>query len=177
MASDHMEGGVVHAEGKTVPKIGLAGDLLHRIDIVKSTTMTLLVAPGSIDGTEQEVLVPFVTLDFKGSGQVEDDDVENVFFSRILTLDNAAYVASDIVGELNEALTALLSISQGKLKPEAQRLKAATTFVKTAHDRAADCLRLLEDLAGSTENTEMPENATPPKSSARVKNPRRPLQK
>ncbi|PYE96607.1 hypothetical protein C8J35_1065 [Rhizobium sp. PP-F2F-G38] len=167
MASDDNKRGSRHAGGKSVPKIGLAGDLLHRVDIVKSTTMSLLVSPGSIEDSEQEVLVPFVTLDFKGSGQIEDDEVEDTFFSRILTLDNAAYVASDLMGELNEALAALVGMSQGNMKPEPQRLKAASTFLTTAQDRAADCLRLLAKLSGPTSSKEPPDSAIRRKGSTR----------
>lgn len=114
-----------------IPTVALRGDFIDGVQVVASTSASLLVSVGRLnEGDGETVLVPFVQLNL---GSLEDSDGSAyVRYSEVLTLDNAFFVLSDLAQELKAVCAEVGAVGQGNLKPEPARLELARKFALSA---------------------------------------------
>ena len=133
-----------------LPRIELAGRFLQRVDTITSTTMSLLTTVGTIEGQEKQILVPFVAVNFRGFKAFDAKQKED-FFEHIIGLENAAFLASDLVDELSSVLGQLAAVSSGNLKAGSDNLGVVLTLLGETRSRLDDCIQQVDVLRRESE--------------------------
>lgn len=136
---------------RRVERIGISGDFLDGVDLITSTSMTLLICPGRVEHDEREIMVPFVSLGMVGSKQgLNDDGDSEKLFSRLLSLENATYLGCDIIAELSFVLESLVQLSAGPVKPNLVGMYSMKTFLQDAREKIDASLGALEEITISS---------------------------
>lgn len=152
-----------------VPSMGVFGDFVDNVDVISSSSMSLMACPAKLKGGTK-IVAPFVSFCFKGPAPGEEPEQEVQLFSKIITLDNAAFAVNDILIELSATLQHLVDISGGALKPERVRLENMERYLQRAQSAIGQSLDLLETLNGlSVTEAVTPRKAVPSKKVAPLK--------
>lgn len=121
-----------------VPPIGITPALASQVGVISNTDMTLLLGVGELgDDASKKVLVPLVNWTLAGPDGVDDESAPSTRYTSTLTLENTAFLAYDLLHDLNEVLSQLEAVSSGAIKVEPARLKVVAEYLSLAK-RAAE---------------------------------------
>jgi hypothetical protein len=126
------------------PTITVYGDFIDHVGIIQTSLMSLLLGVGRLkDDANVSVLIPYIEMKLSGAEPEEGID-SGPLFSQILTLDNAAYVIADLLGDFRLVCENLRSLSKGELRPEPARIERTRQFILAAQSQLNDCLAELD---------------------------------
>lgn len=106
----------------------MSGDLARLSSQINATDLEVVVGTGHLASGEP-VLVPFLNCRIEGAFEREAEETEH---SVLLTLDNVAFVIMRLATELEDKFDALESIASGRLKPTAEHLAMAASWLDLA---------------------------------------------
>lgn len=136
--------------------VTLLGQSASNATLVSVTYTSLLMCIGRLgEDATNEVLVPFVEMKFDGPDAADGLKAPELF-SQVLTLDNAAYVLSDISSDLAQICRQFRSVSSGKTPPEMRRLEATKRFFSEARGYLETCISELDAIAASNPEKSRP---------------------
>ena len=121
-----------------IPLVKLSGDFFDRVATVPLTQMSLLIAVGQVSEGGDHVIIPFVETKLarvEGEGTEPED-----LFSQILTLENAAFLVSELAGDLRLVCAHLGNMAKGPLRPEPARTEYLRRFLVQAQENVSACL-------------------------------------
>jgi hypothetical protein len=122
------------------PTISVYGDFIDHVGIIQTSLMSLLLGVGRLkDDADVSVLIPYIEMKLSGAEPEEGVD-SGPLFSQILTLDNAAYVIADLLGDFKLVCENLRSLSNGELRPEPARIEKTRQFILAAQTQLSGCL-------------------------------------
>ncbi|CAO4170377.1 hypothetical protein CLBKND_01581 [Methylorubrum aminovorans] len=121
-----------------IPSVTLSGDFFDQVATVPLTQMSLLMAVGQVSEGGAHVLIPFVETKL-GRAEREGTEPEDLF-SELLTLENAAFLVSDLAGDLRLVCQHLGNIVDGPLRPEPARMEFVRRFLIRAQENVTACL-------------------------------------
>lgn len=127
-----------------IPEVTIDGDFLDRVDSIPYSQMNLLLSVGRID--DDHVLLPFVELKL-GKGE-DPDEPENVLTATI-SIENAAFLISDLAGDLRSVTAHVASLGTGRLRAEPKRIEFVRRLLVQAQDSLAGCLVEVEAIQKS----------------------------
>ena len=131
-----------------IPSVTLSGDFFDQVVTVPLTQMSLLMAVGQVGDEGDHVLIPFVETKL-GRTEAEGAEPEDLF-SQLLTLENAAFLVSDLAGDLRLACAHLGNMADGPLRPEPARMEYVRRFLVRAQANVSACLAELDGPGGRT---------------------------
>ena len=126
-----------------LPSLSLPGGFLETVDFVDEASFSLLASVGELDETHRKVLVPFVSARIIGS---KHDEAKAPLFSAQLTLEDSAYLLSDMGAELVLLLKDLSALNRGDVKIERKRLELVKSFINDAAVAVSECKSLLDEM-------------------------------
>lgn len=130
-----------------IPSLNVFGQVLDRVAIVSYTDSSLLTSVGRIgdgESDEQLLLVPFIEMKFETASL--ESEASAPIFEQILTMDNAAYLLSDVCSDFSAIAGQLAKMSQGSIGPEPVRMMYTRRFLSEARDSLDSCLAELDKI-------------------------------
>lgn len=127
--------------------ISIYGKLVDDVVVISHSNTALLLCLGTIDEEKALVLAPFVQLELV---EATEDSAENEdrkpLFSKTLTLDNVAYLISDLARDFRAICSQLQDISLGNIKPDQARLELVRRFLSSARRSIDDSILELDKI-------------------------------
>lgn len=128
-----------------VPTITVYGDFFDRVEIIQRTLMSLLLGMGRLtDDKDTSVLIPYIEM--KLGGPEPEDEAS---FSKILTMENVAYVIAEVVGDFTMVCQSLRSLSNGEVRLEPARIELTRNFMLHARTQIDESLNELNKMVES----------------------------
>jgi hypothetical protein len=155
--SSKSKGSSLKAQSQTVEKlpeiskVALAGRFAENVAIIPSTLSTFVLSSGFLEDEERFVMLPFVEMTMQGlhQGEVPDgrlpDDLTTLF-SHTLPLENAVWLAFDLLHDFRVASERLESMVDGNLQFDEARMQHAIKFAELASQEATRCAAALKKL-------------------------------
>lgn len=140
--------------------LALTGPFVQNTTIAPRSLSTLILATGFEESSKRPVLVPFVETVIRGITQREASEKGEIpeelepIFERTLPLENALWLAFDLLRDIRMAASQLQMMVSGSVALEPTRLEHARIFTGLARDEAERCLQVLEALTQMTEEAE-----------------------
>ena len=142
-----------------IPKVALAGKFAEDVTIIPSSLSTMVLSSGFLEDDERFVMLPFVEMTMQGlhQGEVPDgrlpDDLTTLF-SHTLPLENAVWLAFDLLHDFRTAAERLESMVDGKLEFDEARMQHAIKFAELASQEATRCAAALKKLTETASSKE-----------------------
>jgi hypothetical protein len=133
-------------------KVTIAGDFLDRVSSVDSVDVSLLLSVANKKADNSRILIPFVSLDIKGSEllSVEEDRIGKLF-SETISLDDLAYLAASLGRELQRAIKEYSEIAQGTAFHDQKRMSLVSKRVRTLSEQVKGCIEALDALSSASD--------------------------
>ncbi|MGB3740270.1 MAG: hypothetical protein WA948_13090 [Pontixanthobacter sp.] len=144
------------AELPPLTTLALMGAFAEQVTIAPRSFSTMLLATGFDEDNERSVLVPFIETVIHGTTQGEavahQGDTDGPpelapIFSRTLPLENALWLAFDLIRDIRVAAENMSSMVEGSIDLERSRLEHARRFASFAGEEAKRCEEALERLS------------------------------
>lgn len=124
-----------------LPSVNLFSQMIDRVTFVSSTDSSLIATLGQIENQEENLLLfPFIEMRFDS----DDDPNKTPLFMATLTMDNAAYLLSDVCADFQEIFKQFALMARGGVAPEPVRMKHTKRFLQDAHRSIGECLKEME---------------------------------
>lgn len=133
------------------PTLAVSGDFVQNVMVVPTSTTSMLLGMGYLEDEHRHVLVPYVEIKIAGVTQGEmgpslKETDFNELFSHVLPLDNALFMAWDLVRDMRIACTRVQQLSGGGMALENVRLAHARNFAERLRGQAELCVTILDEL-------------------------------
>lgn len=150
MSPHSPEEGALERPSPEPVSIGLRGNFAGQIKVIPSTMMNLRIAVGETEDA-RPLLVPFVELRMSELNPGEETEEPRVFFSAILSMDNAAFLMADLAGDLLVACQHFSAIAESSIKPDNARTALTRSLIEKAAATLADCAATLQKAEAKAE--------------------------
>ena len=134
-------------------KVSLAGKFAEEVTIVPGSFSSMVLSSGHLEEEGRFVLLPFMEMSMQGLKQREAPDgsmpseVETIF-SHTLPLENAIWLAFDMLHDFRNSSERLEDMVEGDLRFDPARMTHAIRFAELAAAEAARCAEALRRLSG-----------------------------
>lgn len=151
----------VHAEEDALPDLTplvMGGRFVDDVTAVARTDSELFLGTGRLATDWEPLLVPFVDMTFLGVQHKDIDDAEDEpaltpVFQKTLTLENALWLAFDVIRDIRAECVTLGKLAGGEVGIDPARLAHARFFAEKAREQAEMCVTLFDELAQSMTGT------------------------
>lgn len=141
---------IMQEEPGDLQSVRVLGDFTDGVKIVRSTSATMLLGFGILDGTNERVMLPFLQTKIETTSPTEDGvNGAQAQFSETLTLENAAYLLVSLASDIRNACSEIVGLASGDLKPERMRLQQARYLLAHAAREAISSTTFLTTLLAS----------------------------
>lgn len=133
----------------------MSGSFAEQITLIPKSMSSLILATGRLEDDDRALLVPFIEMMIAGVTQGEVGDSEDIegdaqtIFSRTVPLENALWLAFDVVRDIRIACAKLRKSFSGEIAMDAGRLAHARFFAEQTRMQAEMCVTLLDEIGGS----------------------------
>lgn len=141
--------------------ISMAGNFVENVTIAPRSLSTMVLATGRDEDRNIPVLLPFVDTVIHGITQGDiarhgniPDELEPIF-AKTLPLENAIWLAFDLLRDIRMASEQLMGAAGGNTEIEPTRLEHARRFAELAYEEA----RLCEEVFSRSSTPKKPENS------------------
>jgi len=140
-----------------IPRVSLSGKFAEDVTIIPGSYSSMVLSSGHLEDEQRFVLLPFIETTMQGlrQGEVPDGDLPaemETIFSHTLPLENAIWLAFDLLHDFRNACERLETMVDGAIQFDGARMTHAVRFAELAAAEAARCaasLRRLNGQAGS----------------------------
>lgn len=137
-----------------VPPVSISPSFSEIVTVIPQSASALVLGTGTLQDERKTVLLPYVDLRLAGvrlgSGEVDPEALKTIFTATV-PLENLAFLLVDMMSDFRTLCQEIAELSRGELTVEPARLGHARYFIAHAQRQATQCLKILEDLTGGTE--------------------------
>ncbi len=156
-------------ELEELPDVVVYGDFGHSTEIVRDTSMTLLLAPGRLSDDNKPISLPFVHLNIDGCSATDDgEEVGKTLLRAMMPFENAAFLLVNLASDLKFACSQLTQMSRAEdLEP--RRLELVRQLAAYTTHEALNCINLIDSLLEPEKDEEAPPPRPRPAGSKRLR--------
>lgn len=134
-------------------RVSLAGKFAEEVTIVPGSFSSMVLSSGHLEDEERFVLLPFMEMSMQGLKQREVPDGNmpskmETIFSHTLPLENAIWLAFDMLHDFRNSSERLEDMVDGDLRFDPARMTHAIRFAELAAMEATRCAEALRRLSG-----------------------------